>query len=69
MVSGVAPAGATTVEVNVPGQPTASANVVDGRFNLWWIGSLPVDGGSIRALDGSGVELAAAAPLIAARAQ
>lgn len=69
MVSGVAPAGATTVEVNVRGQPTASANVVDGRFNLWWIGSLPVDGGSIRALDGSGVELAAAAPLIAARAQ
>ena len=69
MISGVAPAGAVTVEVNVPGQPAASANVVDGRFNMWWIGSLPVDGGSIRALDGSGVELAAATPLIAARPQ
>lgn len=69
MISGVAPAGSAAVEVNVPGQPTASANVVDGRFNLWWIGSLPVEGGSIRALDGSGTELARATPLIAARPQ
>ncbi|MEY4175255.1 MAG: hypothetical protein RI900_2420 [Actinomycetota bacterium] len=58
MMSGVASADAVTVEVSVPGQPVAVTNVVNGRFNLWWIGALPTEEGTIRALDAAGGELA-----------
>jgi hypothetical protein len=57
MLAGVAPAGATSVEIDLPGQPTARADVTDGRFGIWWLGTL--DGASplIRALDTFGTEL------------
>lgn len=59
MLAGSAPAGTVTVEVAVPGLPIATAQVTDGRFGIWWIGSLADDGApTVRALDGSGAELA-----------
>jgi hypothetical protein len=59
MLAGVAPAGATSVEIELPGQPTARADVTDGRFGIWWLGTLDGASTAIRALDTSGTELAA----------
>ncbi|MEN9823387.1 MAG: hypothetical protein RLZ04_1813 [Actinomycetota bacterium] len=59
MINGVVPAGAESVELVIPGQPTGQASVSDGRFSIWWIGAY--DGstaGTIRALDADGVEVA-----------
>jgi hypothetical protein len=64
MVSGTAPAGAATVELSLPGQPTASAEVEDGRFSIWWFGSFDPSVGTIRALDASGAELTTLSPMI-----
>jgi len=61
MMSGVVPPGATTVELLVPGLPTASSVVEEGRFGIWWMGSLVDEGVSVRALDPSGAELASVA--------
>lgn len=59
MLAGVAPAGASSVEIELPGQPTARADVTDGRFGIWWLGTLDGASPAIRALDTSGNELAA----------
>jgi hypothetical protein len=64
MVSGTAPAGATKVELTLPGQPVAQADVVGGRFSIWWFGSFDPSTGSIRALDANGSELATVSPIM-----
>lgn len=64
MVSGTAPAGASTVELSLPGQPTASAQVEDGRFSIWWFGSFDPSTGTLRALDAAGDELATVSPMM-----
>ena len=58
MITGVAPAGANSVEVEIAGQPTATAVVTDGRFAMWWFGSVDTLTGSVSAIDASGAELA-----------
>lgn len=64
MVSGTAPKGAAKVELSLPGQPAAQADVVDGRFSIWWFGSFDPATGTIRALAADGTELASQSPLI-----
>ena len=64
MVSGTAPSGAAKVELSLPGQPVAQADVVDGRFSIWWFGSFDPSTGSIRALDADGAEVSTVAPLM-----
>lgn len=64
MVSGTAPAGAATVELSLPGQPTASAQVEDGRFSIWWFGSFDPSTGTLRALDAVGEQLATVSPMM-----
>jgi hypothetical protein len=64
MVSGTAPAGATAVELTLPGQPVAQADVVDGRFSIWWFGSFDPSTGTLRALDAKGTELSVVSPMM-----
>ena len=64
MVSGTAPKGAATVRLDLPGQPSATANVVDGRFSIWWFGTFDPAKGSLTALDASGATLGTLSPMI-----
>ena len=64
MVSGTAPAGATKVELSLPGQPVAQADVADGRFSIWWFGSFDPSTGTLRALAADGSELASNTPMM-----
>lgn len=57
-LTGTAPPAATTVEFDVTGLPTATAAVTDGRFSIWWLGSLDGDVSvTVRALDNTGALL------------
>ena len=59
MMNGAVPTGAVTIELDVSGQPTAQASVSDGRFSIWWIGTIDEStSGTVRALDASGAEVA-----------
>ncbi|MGA0879151.1 MAG: hypothetical protein ACO3SP_08545 [Ilumatobacteraceae bacterium] len=59
MMNGAVPTGAVSIELDIPGLPTAQASVDMGRFSIWWIGAYDESmTGSIRALDSSGVEVA-----------
>jgi len=58
MITGVAPTGTTTVSINIAGQPTATTAVTDGRFAMWWFGSVQELSASLTALDASGEEIA-----------
>lgn len=58
MITGVAPAGAAAVEIRIAGQPTATADVTDGRFAMWWFGTAESLSGTVSALDANGAELA-----------
>ena len=59
MINGAVPTGAVSVELEVPGQPTAQASVKDGRFSIWWIGAYDESvTGEVRALDSGGTEVA-----------
>lgn len=57
MLTGAAPAGASTVEISIPGQSTATAVVTNGRFAIWWFGTVENLSGSVAAFDANGVEL------------
>lgn len=57
MLTGVAPADAATVEVSIPGQSTATAVVTNGRFAIWWFGTVENLSGSVSSFDANGVEL------------
>lgn len=57
MLTGSAPAGASTVEISIPGQSSATAVVTNGRFAIWWFGTVENLSGSVTALDANGVEL------------
>lgn len=57
MLAGVAPAGAATVEISIPGQSTATAVVTNGRFAIWWFGTVENLSGSVSSFDAKGVEL------------
>lgn len=57
MLAGVAPPGAATVKISTLGQPTATAVVKNGRFAIWWFGTVENLSGSVTALDANGVEL------------
>ena len=65
MISGTAPEGAASVELSLPGQPSAQAQVEDGRFSIWWFGTFDPATGTIRALDADGAELATVSPMLA----
>jgi len=59
MINGAVPTGAVSVELVIPGQPTAQASVSGGRFSIWWIGAHDESTlGTIRALDSDGAEVA-----------
>jgi hypothetical protein len=64
MVSGNAPKGAVTVRLDLPGQPSATANVVDGRFSIWWFGTFDPAKGSLTALDDNGATVGTLSPMI-----
>jgi hypothetical protein len=64
MVSGTAPSGAATVRLDLPGQASATANVVDGRFSIWWFGTFDPSKGSLTALDASGATVATLSPML-----
>lgn len=57
MLTGVAPAGAATVEISIPGQSTATAVVTNGHFAMWWFGTVENLSGSVSSFDATGVEL------------
>jgi len=57
MLTGVAPVGAATVEISIPGQSTATALVTNGHFSIWWFGSVENLSGSVSSFDAKGVEL------------
>lgn len=57
MLTGVAPDGAAMVEVSIPGQPTATAVVNNGRFAIWWFGTVENLSGSVSSFDADNVEL------------
>ncbi len=59
MINGAVPTGDVSVELDIPGQPTAQASVSDGRFSIWWIGAYDESTtGEIRVLDSDGTEVA-----------
>lgn len=58
MMTGVAPAVAATVTIDIAGQPTATATVNGGRFAMWWFGTVENLDVSATALDADGNELA-----------
>jgi hypothetical protein len=64
MVSGTAPKGAVTVRLDLPGQPSATANVVDGRFSIWWFGTFDPAKGSLTALDANAATVGTLSPMI-----
>lgn len=57
MLAGVAPSSAATVKISTPGQPTATAVVNNGRFAIWWFGTVENLSGSVSSFDADGVEL------------
>lgn len=58
MITGVAPTGAATVAIDIAGQATATATVTDGRFGMWWFGTVENLYASVTALDADGAEIA-----------
>lgn len=65
MAAGTTPPGSVVIEIAVPGREVATANVSGGRFGIWWPGGLDGSGGTIRAIDAAGSELAVVALPIA----
>lgn len=64
LVWGLAPVDAATVELTIPGQLPATADVKDGRFSIWWLGHFDPAVGSLRALAGDGHVLASIDSLV-----
>jgi hypothetical protein len=63
-IEGIAPVGATTVELTLPGLEPATAAVTEGRFSMWWFGPLDPTAGTLRALGPDGSELAHRSPML-----
>jgi hypothetical protein len=64
MVSGTAPKGSSSVRLDLPGQPSATTNVVDGRFSIWWFGKFDPSKGSLTALDANGAIVGSLSPML-----
>lgn len=57
MIVGTAPTAATSVEIAIADQETATATVTDGLFAMWWFGSVEDLAGTVTALDVNGASI------------